>query len=136
MKHAFQIYVAQLLLLYAWVRQTIVEVAWPALLLDPCWVRARQVPWEPLACLKDTKQRFPSAHGGTRWAHFPMRDASYRDGGCFCWVHGMNPNFLSLRLCWKPDLAGIGLRRVVHYDQFLLWVMHIPLSCRRFVPFY
>jgi hypothetical protein len=27
MKHAFQIYVAQLLLLYAWVRQTIVEVA-------------------------------------------------------------------------------------------------------------
>jgi hypothetical protein len=41
--------------------------------LDPYLVRARQVPWEPLACLKDTRRRFPIAHGGTRRACFPMR---------------------------------------------------------------
>jgi hypothetical protein len=63
----FPIYEGQLLLLCALVRQIVKEVACSALLLDPHLVHARRVPWEPLACLKDTGQRFPRAHGGTRW---------------------------------------------------------------------
>jgi hypothetical protein len=66
------------------------------LLLDPHWVCARWVPWEPLVCLKDTRQRLPSAHGGNQRACFPMRDPNLP----WWWLFLLGPFFFE-RKCGR-----------------------------------
>jgi hypothetical protein len=82
-------------------------------------VRARRVLWEHLAYLKDTRQKFPSAHRETRRARFPMRDPNLPLWRWSCSGPLGGPGFsLSLELHRKPDLAGIARRRVACCSLF------------------